>query len=133
LNSSPPPRVDTVPEDSSRRLGSARSMRSSRMMSVDGVASTARLAKSSGTVNPLDSRPRVHALVDALVWTGKSSHLFMQTNSGHGHNLTNVLIFLRCGSDYFNNMLKCWEPLIEPVSFGVLYGQVIRKWISMYH
>lgn len=27
--------------------------------------------------------------------------------------------------DYFNNMLKCWEPLIEPVAVILMHEQVI--------
>jgi hypothetical protein len=27
-------------------------------------------------------------------------------------------------AEYFNSMLKCWEPLLEPLSVGGLYEQV---------
>lgn len=27
-------------------------------------------------------------------------------------------------AEYFNSMLKCWEPLIDPVSYNLLYEQV---------
>ena len=27
-------------------------------------------------------------------------------------------------ADYFNNMLKCWEPLVEPLSFVTAYEEV---------
>jgi hypothetical protein len=27
-------------------------------------------------------------------------------------------------SDYFNNMLKCWEPLLEPFTVAVIYEEV---------
>lgn len=26
--------------------------------------------------------------------------------------------------EYFNSMLKCWEPLVDPISFTLLHEQV---------
>lgn len=71
LVSLPPPKSESNDRlESSRRLTTLQSLRSSRAMSMESTA--ARQSKGSVS-NPLDSKPRVHVVVQSLLWTGLCS------------------------------------------------------------
>lgn len=88
-------------------------------MSTDGSPSDFRRASTSNTLETLTHAiPNYRTTNLSVTQAADSSPKNLRVSSKY---YASGLLW----ADYFNNMLKCWEPLVEPLALVIAYEEVL--------